>query len=200
MSKFKVGDKVRVKKYKERPAHWNDEGYMDHLMGKIVTICGKRIPDGFYVYDEKYDMKWYFQERDFEPVNETIVIYRKDQSVIALDKITGKTAEARCNPADTFDFMTGAKLAFERLTSTRELLNTKICITDIPFTPSTCHLTVGKIYEVKDGKFTNDEGDIYPLCDPLHNIEELRGYLAHNGQSEIKYYASVGINFVEVVE
>lgn len=47
--------------------------------------------------------------------SETIVIYRKDNKVIALDKSTGERAEANCNPADEFDFRTGAKLAFNRL-------------------------------------------------------------------------------------
>lgn len=47
--------------------------------------------------------------------SETIVIYRKDNKVVALDKSTGKKAEAKCNPADEFDFRTGAKLAFNRL-------------------------------------------------------------------------------------
>ena len=46
---------------------------------------------------------------------ETIVIYRKDNKVVALDKSTGEKAEANCNPADEFDFRTGAKLAFNRL-------------------------------------------------------------------------------------
>lgn len=47
--------------------------------------------------------------------SETIVIYRNDNKVVALDKSTGKKAEAKCNPADEFDFRTGAKLAFNRL-------------------------------------------------------------------------------------
>ena len=47
--------------------------------------------------------------------SETIVIYRNDNKVIALDKTTGKKAEAKCNPVDEFDFRTGAKLAFSRL-------------------------------------------------------------------------------------
>lgn len=47
--------------------------------------------------------------------DETIVIYRKDNKVIALDKSTGEKAEAKCNTADEFDFRTGAKLAFNRL-------------------------------------------------------------------------------------
>lgn len=32
-----------------------------------------------------------------------------------MDKSTGEKAEAKCNPADEFDFRTGAKLAFNRL-------------------------------------------------------------------------------------
>ena len=47
--------------------------------------------------------------------SETIVIYRNDNKVVALDKSTGEKAEAKCNPADEFDFRTGAKLAFNRL-------------------------------------------------------------------------------------
>lgn len=47
--------------------------------------------------------------------SETIVIYRKDNKVIALDKSTGEKAEAKWNPAEEFDFRTGAKLAFNRL-------------------------------------------------------------------------------------
>lgn len=47
--------------------------------------------------------------------SETIVIYRNDNKVVALDKSTGEKAEAKCNPADEFDFRTGAKLAFDRL-------------------------------------------------------------------------------------
>lgn len=46
---------------------------------------------------------------------ETIVIYRNDNKVVALDKTTGEKAEAKCNPADEFDFHVGAKLAFSRL-------------------------------------------------------------------------------------
>lgn len=49
------------------------------------------------------------------PVPEMIVIYRKDNKVVALDKATGKEGVARCAPGDTFDFETGAKLAFKRL-------------------------------------------------------------------------------------
>ena len=117
--RFKAGDKVRVKKFKKRPSTWNSGGKMDHLMGKAVKIERVVSPaEGIYaVYDSKNDYDWFFREDDLEPVNETIVIYSKDRKVIALDKLTGEKAIARCNPADEYDFHVGAKLAFERLTS-----------------------------------------------------------------------------------
>jgi len=117
--RFKVGDKVRVKKFKKRPSYWSDEGEMDHLMGKIVKIEGITLFRRYSVYDSKANYIWHFDENDLEPVNETIVIYSKDREVIALDKTTGEKAIARCNPADEYDFYVGAKLAFERLTSAK---------------------------------------------------------------------------------
>ena len=113
--RFKAGDKVRVKKFKERPTSWEIEGKMDHLMGKVVEIK-RSTPCGEYnVYDSKHHCEWSFVEDDLEPVNETIVIYRKDREVIAVDKATGDRAIAKCSPEDTFDFNVGAKLAFDRL-------------------------------------------------------------------------------------
>lgn len=40
--------------------------------------------------------------------------------------------------------------------------------------------TTGKIYEIKDGKITDDDGEFYPLSKRLENIEELRGYASGN--------------------
>ena len=53
-----------------------------------------------------------------KPVKECIVIYRKYNDVIALDRSTGRKGIAKCSPEDKFDFGIGAKLAFERLTRT----------------------------------------------------------------------------------
>lgn len=122
MAKFKKGDKVRIlngSNIKNYTCGWAIN--MNDYVGDVATIdtvekfgdgrTGYRMKKGIYTWDE----------RGLELVNpETIVIYRKDNKVIALDKSTGKTATARCNPADTFDFMTGAKLAFERLTDTEK--------------------------------------------------------------------------------
>ena len=115
MSKFKVGDKViildgsKIKNYRGSFA----EG-MKHYIGETATISGvsEREPIGYYL--KGYSYIW--DERGLELAKpETIVIYSKDNEVIALDKRTGKKAIARCNPEDTFDFNIGAKLAFERL-------------------------------------------------------------------------------------
>lgn len=114
--RFKAEDKVRVKKFKVRPSYWNWDGKMDHLMGKVVKI-ERTVSSRYVVHDSKNDYDWVFRDDDLEPVNETIVIYSKEREVIALDKVTGNKAIARCNPADEYDFRVGAKLAFERLTS-----------------------------------------------------------------------------------
>ena len=113
--RFKAGDKVRVKKFKERPIRWEIEEKMDHLMGKVVEIKSSTPWGGYNVYDPKHHCEWNFVEDDLEPVNETIVIYRKDREVIAVDKVTGDKSIAKCSPEDTFDFNVGAKLAFDRL-------------------------------------------------------------------------------------
>lgn len=112
--RFKAGDNVRVKKFKERPFYWNCEGKMDHLMGKVVKI-ERTVSSRYVVYDSKNDYDWIFRDDDLEPVNETIVIYSKEREVIAVDKVTGDKAIARCSPADEYDFHVGAKLAFDRL-------------------------------------------------------------------------------------
>lgn len=37
--------------------------------------------------------------------------------------------------------------------------------------------TVGKIYEVKDGLFADDDNDVFPINSKLHSFEQLEGYL-----------------------
>lgn len=114
MSELKVGDYVRVKKFKKRPIGWNTEGKMDHLIGKICKVTSI-FGDIIRIYDKKYDYSWSVHKEEVEKVSNTIVIYMKGNQVIALDKATGKKAIARCHPDDEFDFNIGVKLAFERL-------------------------------------------------------------------------------------
>lgn len=46
---------------------------------------------------------------------EMIIIYRDGNKTIAMNKVTGEKAEAKCSPEDEFNFSVGAKLALDRL-------------------------------------------------------------------------------------
>lgn len=120
--KFKVGDRVKVKK---------DIATLNRrTVGKCGTVkelltynyCSVEFDEFVGGHDcngfAKEGHGWNYAEDALDLVktqNETIVIYRNDNKVVALDKSTGEKAEAKCNPADEFDFRTGAKLAFNRL-------------------------------------------------------------------------------------
>lgn len=58
--------------------------------------------------------------KEFLGKDECIVIYRNGSETIAFNKVTKEKAVAKCSPSDTYDFMTGAKLALERLTGKEE--------------------------------------------------------------------------------
>lgn len=117
-NKFKVGDKVKVLK--------TGNGCMGAI-GKIGYITNEESHNGLCTYEKGINIKredngqvWRVNtdaklELIRKKTDDTIVIYRNNNKVIALDKTTGKKAEARCNPADEFDFHAGAKLAFQRL-------------------------------------------------------------------------------------
>lgn len=105
--KFKVGDRYKSGYFADNDA-----------VIEITEISGGTV---FYkdVVGESIGLK-HFQigsifSAALEKVDTTIVIYRNDNKVVALEKSTGEKAEAKCNPADEFDFRTGAKLAFNRL-------------------------------------------------------------------------------------
>lgn len=80
----------------------------------------------------------------------------------------------------------------------KELLNCKIVITKTTKSllfDDTCNLTVGKIYEIKDGKFTNDIGGKFPIGRALTSIDDLKKYLSSGGD-----YSFSQIDFIQIVE
>jgi hypothetical protein len=118
MSKFKVGDKVRIldgSKIKNYTDGWC--GSLKRYTGRNSTVIDVMdFVDGRVGYKLYGTNNFTFDERSLKYAeHETIVIYRKDNEVIALDKRTGKKAIAKCSPEDTVDFNVGAKLAFDRL-------------------------------------------------------------------------------------
>lgn len=108
--KFKIGNLYRVK-----------AGLSE---GSLIRIINYDISISRYEYKtvnevDKDTLCWFYERSIFagflEPVNECIVIYHKENEVIALSKVDGSKAIAECNPGDDFDFIVGAKLAFQKL-------------------------------------------------------------------------------------
>lgn len=69
---IKVGDKVRIKKFSERPSHWNNHGEMDKWMGKVMTVKDK-VSNRFFMEEDKCERPisgWAWRESDFVKVEE----------------------------------------------------------------------------------------------------------------------------------
>lgn len=116
--KFKVGDRVVEKKGQKKGIVVDFSKDYENVLVKFGGWNEGHDGRGHTESGKTYYGKhcWYFCEEQLEIIkDETIVIYRNDNKVVALDKSTGEKAEANCNPADEFDFRTGAKLAFNRL-------------------------------------------------------------------------------------
>ena len=121
---YKVGDKVRIVDH--RTDNMNPLGKMDKWLGKVMTIrecllpgyrmeedCGKYGGPGWYWDD---DMISGLAEPEREPC--TVELRFDGMITTATLKRGGrdvKTAEARCNPKDTYSRAEGARVAVERL-------------------------------------------------------------------------------------
>ena len=114
MAKFKMGDKVRIldgSGIKDYIGGWTSHMVMH--VGEIAKITGTIVDkaDGRIGYKLQGNV-YTWDERGLKPaVDETIVVFRKGGSVVALDRRSGK--QAIIDNAD--DFGTSAKLAFEQL-------------------------------------------------------------------------------------
>ena len=128
MAKYKVGDKVRI--VSKRPQRcWNP--YMDKHLGKTMTIIKSGINgEGvYYCMEEDRDDflgHWCWYEYMIaglaEPEREPCTVELRFDGMITTATLKRggrdvKTAEARCNPEDTYSRAEGARVAVERLTS-----------------------------------------------------------------------------------
>lgn len=115
--KYKVGDKVRVRKDLKADKWYGDDRVVDAMMpmrGIEVTIS--------QIYNGKYRIKesaWWWTDEMFEPKCDRKILITSDGTETLARLYDGKkvvkTSKAKCLPEDVFDFATGAKLAFERL-------------------------------------------------------------------------------------
>lgn len=118
MAKFKVGDKVRVKK------SFVIKGCTLPSMRKYAGITGTITEEEFgdCMIDSTGNLWWNVDSIEFvteaeQPRREFIVIRRDGAKTIAElrhDREVIKSGKAICNASDTFDFEAGAKIAFDR--------------------------------------------------------------------------------------
>lgn len=123
MAKYKVGDKVRIVRKRPRD-NWNLA--MDEYLGKTMTIIKSGINDeGVYYYmEEDGRIHWYWYEDMIsglaEPARGPCTVELRFYGMITTATLKRggrdvKTAEARCNPKDTYSRAEGARVAVERL-------------------------------------------------------------------------------------
>ena len=178
MAKFKIGDKVRVRQWADMEKEYGLDPWGDIRVPHSFTIdmkkyCGtvrtiKSVYTGicgtyYRMKEDEYLLYWSEEMFESQSQNQSIVIYKKDNKVIAIDKGTGKTAEAICNPDDKFDFYTGADIAFERLRGRKEAPKAKeeapkYFTGEVICTYSGGYFTKGKIYKIKNGVIIRDSG------------------------------------------
>lgn len=126
MAKYKVGDKVRI--VSKRPQQcWNPD--MDRYLGKTMTIIKSGINnEGVYYWMEEdrddFFSHWFWYEDMIaglaEPAREPCTVELRFDGMITTATLKRggrnvKTAEARCNPKDTYSRAEGARVAVERL-------------------------------------------------------------------------------------
>jgi hypothetical protein len=123
MAKYKCGDKVRIVDHRTGPM--NNFGKMDKWLGKVMTIR-ECLLSGYWMeedYGENIGYGWCWDDDMIsglaEPEREYTVELRFDGMITTATLKRGgrdvKTAEARCNPKDTYSRAEGARAAVERL-------------------------------------------------------------------------------------
>lgn len=191
-AKFKVGDKVRILDGSKIERFTG--GFVNNMkqyIGRVTTIkqiikkycCSDRVG---YVMN---DIPYIWDERGLE-----LVIERPTWKVAIIpdgNKTIGRLYDGHNlvkevstikSPHDEYSMEEAIKVICERLTEKPEkkeeppkLYNAKvICIKNDP--GNVGHYTVGKIYEVVDGKFVSDKGDVLPSFRMLHDFNDLQSY------------------------
>lgn len=127
MAKYKVGDKVRI--VSERPWAFGFPDPMVKYLGKTLTVAhvnARAHAESSYRFEEAVDngYYWLFSENWIsglvEPEREPCTVELRFDGMITTATLKRggrdvKTAEARCNPKDTYSRAEGARVAVERL-------------------------------------------------------------------------------------
>lgn len=179
--KFKVGDKVRVKKDLVGGSYYDGIYYthnMAKLCEKIFTV--ERVDArGFYHLNDGVNYCW--TESTLEPIKEKLVIYCEDNKTIAKyyrgDKTV--TAEAKCAPEDEFSFEYGAKLAMN--SAIEKMKGEEIgysWVKCVGYRTKECfNFTIDKRYKMyNDGKIIDDAGFVFSC---RNNKKDMLSFLSN---------------------
>ena len=156
MSKFHVGDMVRVKNgltFKKTGIRNVEEAYCGKTF-RVSKVMGSDNADISLELDGCGD--WSFSPYWLEPLvvgKERIFIIRDGKTVTAMlfnGKKKIREGKAKCHPDDPFDFMAGAKIALDRLAGGEE-----------------------KKTEYKAGDFVMVTGDSVNHCFPIGSVVKL---------------------------
>lgn len=214
--KFKIGDKVRAnEKSNDRYSITNLRRECEGIVVNVVDDHKIRIKVTFSEYtwaigstydvnDKYFDLISNNTEYDKNELHITV----KGRETIGVYKHDGKTytAVAECSPQDIFDFATGVKLVCERLgVLPVETVETVEPVNHDPYTGKMICIesgypwwTVGKIYNVVNGKVKSDDGDIYPhkMNEYYTSAEDCR----HIGSSDNNSKVNLKNEFIPIVE
>lgn len=122
--KYKVGDRVRVRRDLKALKHYysEDKKTCDVAVCEMLKMRGKIVTISEVLDIGKYKIKefgWSWTDEMFEDIyNEKIVITTDGTTTTAKlynGKEVIKSAEAKCSPQDKFDFEHGAGIAISRL-------------------------------------------------------------------------------------
>lgn len=198
MAKYKIGDKVRIVS-KRTQQWWNPE--MDKWLGKAMTITESGINgNGVYYFMEEdasyFSRHWFWYEDMIaglaEPEREPCTVELRFDGMITTATLKRggrdvKTAEARCNPTDTYSRAEGARVAVARLFEKKRKEDK----------PKESKPKIGDkfVVTVKDGKYGHcfNIGDIVTLVniqqdDGCFRLVDKSGFLQILHPSEVRPY------------
>lgn len=195
MAKFKIGDKVKIKKdliVGKQYGSYIFIGGMEDSLGKVYEIIGSYAPRVYildYNDNSEDDYKYLFTEEMLESISEDapsispekITITRNDNAFIT-EYFDGKetiTHELKYMQSTNVKSSTGFKSAFKNIIE--EIKR------DEPYTGKVVYIgnshvqfTKGKIYDVKIGRYFDDYNNLYgneiPLT--LNDIENDSEFVA----------------------
>lgn len=159
-------------------------GYVVELRGGLKMIVSRVNQDHFHKIlvcpTSNADLRNYNDNLEWSP-------YASPQDDII--RVWGLSEEKAYSLS--LDHLETRPLLWERH---KKLLNCKIVVTNIHGVLWRESLTVGKVYEIKDG-ILNANDDLYPKSGALTSIDDLKQYFSPEGK-----FSFAQIDFIQIVE